>query len=83
MFFATNKKSDEDDLNDLYFAWKVVKHVRSNAIVITKDNQTVGVGTGQINRIGVTEMALKGAKAHGNTEDLTLASDAFSYMMMV
>lgn len=60
---------------DLLFAWKAVKHVKSNAIVLAKEKQTVGVGAGQMNRIGAAEIALKqaGAKATG----AVLASDAF------
>ena len=67
----------ELELEDLHFAWKVVKHVKSNAIVITKDNQTVGIGAGQMNRVGAAEIALNWAKDHGHTSDLTLSSDAF------
>jgi len=67
----------ENELEDLYFAWKVVKHVKSNAIVVTKDNQTVGVGAGQMNRVGAAKIALEWAKEYGHTEELTLSSDAF------
>ena len=74
---VTNTIPSDVELADLYFAWKVVKHVKSNAIVITKDNQTVGIGAGQMNRVGAAEIALKWAKDHGHTDNLTLASDAF------
>ncbi len=74
---VTNTSPTKEELNELYFAWKVVKHVKSNAIVITKNYQTVGVGAGQMNRIGAAEIALAWAKNHGHTEDLTLSSDAF------
>ena len=74
---VTNATPSERELDDLYFAWKVVKHVKSNAIVITKDNQTVGIGAGQMNRVGAAEIALKWAKDHGHIDNLTLASDAF------
>jgi len=74
---VTDTVPTEEDLNDLYFAWKVVKHVKSNAIVVTKDNQTVGIGAGQMNRVGAAEIALEWAKNHGHTEHLTLSSDAF------
>lgn len=74
---VTNLKVNGQDLDELYFAWKVVKHVKSNAIVITKGTQTVGVGAGQMNRVGAAEIALEWAKKHGHTEDLTLSSDAF------
>lgn len=74
---VTDLKPTEEELEDLYFAWKVVKHVKSNAIVITKNNQTVGIGAGQMNRVGAAEIALNWAKQHGYTEELTLSSDAF------
>ena len=59
----------------LAFAWKVVKHVKSNAIVVADNNQTLGVGAGQMNRVGSAEIALKqaGEKAKG----AVMASDAF------
>lgn len=65
----------EAQWDDLLFAWKAVKHVKSNAIVLAKEKQTVGVGAGQMNRIGAAEIALKqaGEKATG----AVLASDAF------
>ncbi len=75
--FVTVQTPNPQELNDLYFAWKVVKHVKSNAIVVTKDNQTVGVGAGQMNRVGAAKIALNWAKDHGHTEGLTLSSDAF------
>ncbi len=62
---------------DFVFGMKVCKHVKSNAIVIVKDGQTVGVGAGQMNRVGSAEIALKQAHANGHTENLILASDAF------
>lgn len=74
---VTEKQPSKEDLEDLYFSWKVVKHVKSNAIVITKDNQTVGIGAGQMNRVGAAEIALEWAKKHGHNENLTLSSDAF------
>jgi phosphoribosylaminoimidazolecarboxamide formyltransferase/IMP cyclohydrolase len=71
----TERKVDQSYINDALFGEKVVKHVKSNAIVIVKDGQTVGVGAGQMNRIGSAEIALKqaGDKAKG----AVLASDAF------
>lgn len=66
-----------DELEQMHFAWKVVKHVKSNAIVVTKGTKTVGIGAGQMNRIGAAKIALDWAKEHDYTEDLTLASDAF------
>lgn len=74
---VTDVELTEEDTEELYFAWKVVKHVKSNAIVVTKGTQTVGVGAGQMNRVGAAEIALNWAKKHGHTEDLSLSSDAF------
>lgn len=72
---ATERKPSGDELKDLLFAYKVVKHVKSNAILIAKDGQTLGVGAGQMNRVGAVEIAIKqaGDKAKG----AVLASDAF------
>lgn len=74
---VTKLTPTKEELEDLHFAWKVVKHVKSNAIVITKDNQTVGIGAGQMNRVGAAEIALQWAKNHGHNSELTLSSDAF------
>ncbi|EAX46908.1 phosphoribosylaminoimidazolecarboxamide formyltransferase/IMP cyclohydrolase [Thermosinus carboxydivorans Nor1] len=60
---------------DLLFAWKVVKHVKSNAIVVAKGGQTLGVGAGQMNRVGAAQIAL--AQAGGKAQGAVLASDAF------
>lgn len=72
---ATDRKPTEEELENLLFAWKAVKHVKSNAIVLTKDNQTIGIGAGQMNRIGAAEIAIAqaGEKAKGSV----MASDAF------
>jgi phosphoribosylaminoimidazolecarboxamide formyltransferase/IMP cyclohydrolase len=67
----------KQDLEELYFAWKAVKHVKSNAIVVTSGTKTVGIGAGQMNRVGAAKIALEWAKDHGYTKDLTLSSDAF------
>src|SRR5699024_8929241 len=72
---VTEVAPTDEQWNDLLFAWKAVKHVKSNAIILAKDKQTIGVGAGQMNRIGAAEIALKqaGDKATG----AVLASDAF------
>jgi phosphoribosylaminoimidazolecarboxamide formyltransferase/IMP cyclohydrolase len=72
---VTNRKPTEDEMQNLIFAWKAVKHVKSNAIVVAKDGMTLGIGGGQVNRIWPTEMSLQraGASAMG----AVLASDAF------
>ena len=74
---VTELKPTEKELDELHFSWKVVKHVKSNAIVVTKGTKTVGIGAGQMNRVGAAQIALDWAKEHGHTENLTLSSDAF------
>jgi phosphoribosylaminoimidazolecarboxamide formyltransferase/IMP cyclohydrolase len=69
---------DESQWGDLLFAWRVCKHVGSNAIVIAKDLQTIGIGAGQMSRVDAVRIALGKAKELGH--DLAgsvLASDAF------
>lgn len=72
---ATDRKPSEQEIADLLFAWKAVKHVKSNAIVLAKDNMTVGIGAGQMNRVGSAKIAIEqaGDKANG----AVMASDAF------
>ena len=74
---VTERKPSSGELQDMNFGWKVVKHVKSNAIVVVKDGMTLGVGAGQMNRVGSAEIALNEAKAAGVTEGLVLASDGF------
>ncbi len=74
---VTAAKPTEAQLADMNFGWRIVKHVKSNAIVAVKNGCTVGVGAGQMNRIGSAEIALKQASAAGHTEGLVLASDGF------
>lgn len=74
---VTERKPSAEELQDMNFGWKVVKHVKSNAIVVVKDGMTLGVGAGQMNRVGSAEIALNEAKAAGATEGLVLASDGF------
>ncbi len=72
---VTNRKPSEEEIEQLLFAWKVVKHVKSNAIVLVKDNMTIGVGAGQMNRVGAAKIAIEqaGEKAKGSV----MSSDAF------
>lgn len=72
---VTNRKPTEEEMKQLLFAWKVVKHVKSNAIVLVKDNMTIGVGAGQMNRVGAAKIAIEqaGEKAKGSV----MSSDAF------
>ena len=74
---VTETKPSSEQVTDLNFGWRIVKHVKSNAIVVVKDGHTVGVGAGQMNRVGSAEIALKQAQAAGFTEGLVLASDGF------
>ena len=74
---VTERKPSESELQDMNFGWRIVKHVKSNAIVVVKDGMTLGVGAGQMNRVGSAEIALEQAKAAGVTEGLVLASDGF------
>lgn len=74
---VTETKPTAEQVVDLNFGWRIVKHVKSNAIVVVKDGKTVGVGAGQMNRVGSAEIALKQAQAAGFTEGLILASDGF------
>ena len=74
---VTERKPSAGELQDMNFGWKVVKHVKSNAIVVVKNGMTLGVGAGQMNRVGSAEIALNEAKAAGVTEGLVLASDGF------
>lgn len=74
---VTERKPTAQELDDMNFGWRVVKHVKSNAIVVVKNGATVGVGAGQMNRVGSAEIALEEAKAAGHTEELVLASDGF------
>jgi phosphoribosylaminoimidazolecarboxamide formyltransferase/IMP cyclohydrolase len=72
---VTRRAPTEAEMKQLLFAWKVVKHVKSNAIVLARDNMTIGVGAGQMNRVGAARIAIEqaGEKARG----AVLASDAF------
>ena len=74
---ATKVQPDAATLADMQFGWNIVKHVKSNAIVVVKSGQTLGVGAGQMNRVGSAEIAMKQAHAAGVTEGLILASDGF------
>jgi len=69
---------DEAGWGDLLFAWRIVKHVSSNAIVLAKGLQTVGIGAGQPSRVDAVRIALEKARELGHeTTGATLASDAF------
>ncbi len=71
-------EASESDWGDMLFAWRVCKHVTSNAIVIARDLQTLGIGAGQMSRVDAVRIALDKAREHGHDlHGATLASDAF------
>ncbi len=82
---VTKRNPTENEISDMLFAWKVAKHVKSNAIVYVKDNATVGIGAGQMNRLDSTRIAARKSKDMSNniglSDPLTIgsvvASDAF------
>ena len=75
---ATKRSPTEKEWKALSFAWKLVKHVHSNAIIYTTDNQLIGVGAGQMSRVDAAELAVKKAEqAKHSTKDTVCASDAF------
>lgn len=72
---ATDRAPTEQELEDLKLAWSVVKHVKSNAIVVAANDRTLGVGAGQMNRVGAAGIALE--QAGTDAEGAVMASDAF------
>ena len=75
MKVVTKRAPTDAEMKELLFAWKVVKQTKSNAIVLAKDQATVGVGPGQTNRVTALDLAIRyaGDKANGSV----MASDAF------
>ena len=75
-WISVTKKNPSNQMNlDLNFAWKICKHVKSNAIVIAKDQKTIGIGAGQMNRVGAATIALKAGGEQ--CSEAVLASDGF------
>ena len=75
---VSSREPTNEEMQDCLFAWKVCKFVKSNAIVYAKNNQTVGVGAGQMSRIDSTQIAASKAKESGfKTKGCVMASDAF------
>ncbi|MCD8312579.1 MAG: bifunctional phosphoribosylaminoimidazolecarboxamide formyltransferase/IMP cyclohydrolase, partial [Bacteroidales bacterium] len=70
---VTETRPQECQLSDLEFGWRIVKHVKSNAIVVVHDGATLGVGAGQMNRIGSAEIALKQAQTACRERGVELA----------
>jgi len=75
---ATETQPDDEQMQDLLFAWRVAKYVKSNAIVYAHDGQTVGIGAGQMSRVDSARIAaLKAADAGLEVMGSVMASDAF------
>ncbi len=81
---VTETQPTDEQMTDLQFAWRIVKHVKSNAIVVVKNGRTYGVGAGQMNRVGSAGIALRQAEealaAEGKDirkEELVMGSDGF------
>ena len=72
---VTERQPSEEDKTDLAFAWAIVKHVKSNAIVLVKNRQLIGVGAGQMNRVRSVRLALE--QAGDEVTGSVMASDAF------
>jgi len=75
MQVVTERRPSEPEWSELLFAWKVCKHVKSNAIVISRDLATIGIGAGQMSRVDSVRLAIE--KARDGVKDAVLASDAY------
>jgi len=74
---AGKVKSSKKTIHDLVFAYKVAKHVKSNAVVLVNNKQTLGIGAGQMSRLDSTGLAIKKYKENFNKKNFVCASDAF------
>ena len=74
---ATRRAPTDAELADLRFAWAVVKHVKSNAIVLARGGATVGIGMGQTSRVDAVQLAIRRAGEHAGSRPCVVASDAF------
>jgi len=75
---VTNRKPTEEEFEALIFAWRVAKHVKSNAIVYTRKDRTLGIGAGQMSRVDSAKIAvMKAAEAGLSLTGCAVASDAF------
>lgn len=72
---VTQQQPTPEQMAEMAFAWKLAKHVKSNAIVVTRDRVTLGIGAGQMNRVGAAKIALE--QAAEKAKGATLASDGF------
>jgi phosphoribosylaminoimidazolecarboxamide formyltransferase/IMP cyclohydrolase len=78
MEVVTERKPSEAEWGEMLFAWKVCKHVRSNAIVLSNDLASVGIGAGQMSRVDSVRLAIEKAQAAGSSlMGASMASDAF------
>jgi phosphoribosylaminoimidazolecarboxamide formyltransferase/IMP cyclohydrolase len=74
----TLRQPEDEEIKDMLFAWKVVKYVKSNAIVFARQQQTIGIGAGQMSRVMSAKIAsLKAASANLHTKNCVMASDGF------
>ena len=84
MEVVTKRKPTEQEWGELLFSWKVVRHVRSNAIVLAKDLATIGIGAGQMSRVDAVRFAIEKAQEAqpAQVAGSALASDArmFAYL---
>ena len=74
---ATKKKASKKQIDDLIFSFKVCKHIKSNAIVLSKDKKTLGIGAGQMSRIDATKLSLSKIRLDKRKKGFVAASDAF------
>jgi len=72
---VTKRRPTENEHRDLHFAWRVAKHVKSNAIVLAEGGRTIGVGAGQMSRVDSVKLSIQ--KAQPTARGSVLASDAF------
>ena len=72
---VTRRQPSDEEIRDLVFAWRVVKHVKSNAIVLARSGTTLGVGAGQMSRVDSVRISIQ--KAGDAAKGAVLASDAF------
>ncbi len=74
---VTKRRPTDEEFDALQFAWRAVKYVKSNAILLANERQTVGIGAGQMNRVGSVKIAIDQAETAGKMTGAVLASDAF------
>ena len=72
---VTKKQPSPEEIQAMLFAWKVLKHIKSNGILLAKNNTTIGMGAGQVSRIDSVDLAIK--KAGDKINGCILASEAF------